>query len=443
MLHHFRKYLSAIVVGSILSVIASLAVADTTLDQAKALLEAGKAQAAYALLSAEEPARAGNVDFDLLLGIAAVETGKNTNAVFALERVLAMQPNHARARAEIARAYYALGETGTARREFQAVRSQAVPDEVRRTIDHFLAAIDRLDTAGKTVIRGYAELTYGHDTNVNAGPAGSQVAVPAFGGAIFNLGASGTELEDSFTTAAAGISLRSPLGKDFDLLANLSGNKRINGTYDIYDTGGSEGNIGVAYTRAQDIFTVGYQLGSLYVDNDRHRDNSGFTAQWQRNFNSRNQGSLFLQHGWLRYPGQRARDADRTVAGVNYAHALADRKSVVYGGLYAGEENETGQNVPHLGHRLWGLRVGGQHQLKSDIALFANFSHENRHYGGPDPFFLVTRDDDQTSLGIGIVWDATPLWRVTSQFAHVRNSSNVPINAYTRDMISISVRRSF
>lgn len=417
--------------------------ADALTAQAKALLDRSEWQTAYALLAAQESERAGDVDFDLLLGIAAVESGKNTSAVFALERVLATQPNHPRARAEIARAYLALGETKTARKEFESVREQPVPDEVKRTIDRFLSAIEQIDSEGKTIVRGYAELTVGYDTNVNAGPSGSQVAVPAFGGLLFTINPTGVSLKDSFTTVAAGLTLRSPLAKGLDLVANLSGNKRINGTYDIYDTGGADGNIGIAYKQERDTLSLGYQQGTFYVDNLRHRDSSGFTAQIQRDFDARNQASLFFQHGWLRYPGQGARNADRTVVGVNAAHALSDRKTVFYGGIYAGEEAETGANVPQLGHDLWGARVGGQYQYRADLAFFANLGYEERSYGGDDPLFLKRRDEYQANLGIGAVWNVAPKWRVTPQLAHTRNSSNIPINKYTRDMLSVSVRHSF
>jgi hypothetical protein len=417
--------------------------ADAFTDQAKTMLDQNNWQAAYEMLVAEEPERAGNVDFDLLLGISAVESGKNTNAVFALERVLAIEPNHTRARAEIARAYLALGETKTARQAFESVREQSIPDNVKRTIDSFLSTLDQIDSEGKTIVRGFAELTVGYDSNVNAGPSGNQVAVPLFGGAIFTINPTGVSLEDSFTTYAAGLSLRSPLAKNLDLIANLAGNKRINGTYDIYDTGGADGSVGIAYKQERDTLSLGYQLGSFYVDNERYRDSSGFTAQLQRDFDARNQASIFFQHGWLRYPGQDIRDADRTVVGVNAAHALLDRKTVFYGGVYAGEEAETNANVPQLGHDLWGVRIGGQHQYRADLAFFANLSYENRSYGGPDVFFLKDRDDDQTNLGVGAVWNVTPKWRVTPQLAHTRNSSNIPINAYTRDMLSVSVRHSF
>jgi Flp pilus assembly protein TadD len=69
------------------------AYADALTDQAKALLEAGKPGEAYTLLAAQESARAGEPGFDFLLGLAALDIGQNTRAVFALERVLALEPN--------------------------------------------------------------------------------------------------------------------------------------------------------------------------------------------------------------------------------------------------------------------------------------------------------------------------------------------------------------
>ena len=79
--------------------------ADALTDQAKGLLDAGKSAQSFALLDAQESTRAGEVMFDFLLGLAAIDVGQNTRAVFALERVLAMDSNNVRARAEIARPF--------------------------------------------------------------------------------------------------------------------------------------------------------------------------------------------------------------------------------------------------------------------------------------------------------------------------------------------------
>ena len=88
------------------------------LQDADRLIKAGKADEAYALLEPEQSRRAGDPDYDYLLGIAALDSGRSTEAIFALERVLAVRPKHLQARAEIARAYLASGEKAAAKQEF-------------------------------------------------------------------------------------------------------------------------------------------------------------------------------------------------------------------------------------------------------------------------------------------------------------------------------------
>ena len=110
-----------------LSSFGGVAAQDATLDEAKQMMARRDATGAYALLKPLEDKRAGEPDYDYLLGIAALDLGRGTEAVFALERVLAVNPQHPHARAEIARAYYLLGEMETARREFEAVKSRPMP----------------------------------------------------------------------------------------------------------------------------------------------------------------------------------------------------------------------------------------------------------------------------------------------------------------------------
>ena len=141
----------------------SAATADELLTQAQKLIDAGKARAAFVLLAPQEDARAGDPAFDTLLGIAAIDSGQHSRGVFALERALSVAPDNHRARAEIARAYLALGETDSAREELKTVREQDIPPEVMRNIDRYLDAVDRIDTATRTTVRGYLEGTLGHD----------------------------------------------------------------------------------------------------------------------------------------------------------------------------------------------------------------------------------------------------------------------------------------
>lgn len=422
---------------------AAVARADAVTDNARALLDKGDAKAAYALLEPLEPQRAGDPEYDFLLGLAALEIGKNTNAVFAFERVLAVDPNHVRARAEIARAYAALGETKTAKQEFETVKKQGVPPEVATTIDRLLSAIERIEDEGRTTVRGYAEATIGHDTNVNSATDDRNVAVPLFGGAIFTLNPGAVRRSDIYTSVGGGLSLRKPLDREWAFTAGLNGAKRMNSDVDIFDTGSADAHVGVVRTYGKDVFSAALQYNQMWVDNDRYREAAGFTAQWQHNYDARTQASLFVQYSDLRYMSQEIRNADRFVIGANFARALPGFKTVFYGGAYVGEEATRKDGFEHLGHTVYGLRLGGQHEFHRDARAFVNLAYEHRRYGGEDPFFLRVRRDNQWNLGAGVAWAPARNWLVTPQYQYTHSDSNIVLNDYRRHVVSVTVRRSF
>ncbi|MFN0186977.1 MAG: hypothetical protein ACKVQR_24460, partial [Aquabacterium sp.] len=65
-----------------LALTAALAAADSVTDEARRLLNAQQAKAAFELLSPLESQRAGDPSFDYLLGIAAIDAGHPTRAIF-------------------------------------------------------------------------------------------------------------------------------------------------------------------------------------------------------------------------------------------------------------------------------------------------------------------------------------------------------------------------
>ncbi|MBI2312531.1 MAG: DUF560 domain-containing protein [Betaproteobacteria bacterium] len=418
--------------------------ADDLLVKAKQLMERKDAKAAYELLVPFQSERAGDPDYDYLLGIAALDSGRPGEAVFALERVLAVKPDHPQARAEIARAYFALGERETAKQEFESVKKMDVPPEAAATIQKFLDAIEQLEATERTQVRYYLEATLGYDSNVNSATSSSQIAVPLFGGAIFTLSPTSIELDDTYAAVGGGVSVRHPLSREVALFGGINLNKRVNDTEDRFDTGFWDVNAGVSVTREKNVFTAAFQGSNFYVDNNRFRDAYGVTGQWQHNYDARNQASAFLQYSQLHYPGQDLRDADRYVAGVAYAHAFGgDLAPVIYVGGYVGEEREQAARVPHLGHELIGLRAGGQVRLSEKATVFVNASAERRDYGGPEPFFLVTREDEQLDFRIGANFVPARNWTITPLASFVRNDSNVIINDFKRDVFSLTVRREF
>ncbi|HKB81885.1 MAG TPA: tetratricopeptide repeat protein [Burkholderiales bacterium] len=424
----------------------SLLAADDLLIQAKQQLDNGNAQEAYNLLVPLQSTRAGDPEFDFLLGSAALALGKNTEAVFALERVLAVDPNSAPARAQIARAYFNLKEIETAKREFENVKKQDVPPEVSATIDRFLDAIARVEQADRTVIHGFVEVGIGYDTNVNSATADSQVAVPAFGGLIFTLAPTATKLGDKFFSLGGGLNIQSPVSKQLVVFGGLAYQNKSNVNEDQFSTYSYDANLGLSYRWDRDTVTLVAQYNSFWVDNtrlysDAYRNASGVTGQWQHDFDSRNQISVYLQYSDLSYPVMEILDANRYIGGLGYAHAFGRGAVITYAGLYGGTEKQKADSAPQLGNDIYGARLGAQWNLNEKYSLFANGSAELRKYGGPDPFFLVDRRDKQYSASGGLIFVPKKNVRLTPQVSWTDNKSNIGINQFDRTIYQVIYRQ--
>jgi tetratricopeptide (TPR) repeat protein len=421
------------------------ALGDELTEKAKSLLEQRRAREAYELLLPEESARAGDIEFDYLLGIAANDAGEPERAVFALERVLALQPENHLARAEIARAYLALGEREAARREFETVRGQPIPEPAKANIERFLAAIRAADT---TRVEGFIELGFGYDTNVNAATASSQVtipaAVPGIGGATLVLDPLSRQREDAFAALSGGLNLTHRLSEAWALVGAAGALARLHQDEAQFDQTTLDASLGARWSRGRDAVTLGAQLQSFELDYARYREVAGLLAQWQHSYDGEQQVSLFGQHARLRYPTQGIRDADRDVLGAAYGRAFTVRYSpVIFGSAYAGRERELASGVPNIGYELWGVRAGGQLALGKGWGLLASAAYEERRYGGPEPIFLETRKDRQTDLSAGVSYLLRAHAAVVGQVAYTDNRSNIPLSRFDRTVTGVSMRFTF
>ncbi|WP_429598215.1 surface lipoprotein assembly modifier [Variovorax sp. PvP013] len=417
---------------------------DSLVRDAAALQQAGKARAAYDLLESHEAARAGDPDFDSVFGIAANDVGNYPRAVLALERALAMQPGQARIQAELGRALFAVGDNQAARTLLREARSgQQVPEGAARTIDQFLNAIARVEDAGRSAVRGYVEAGVGYDSNVNSGPAGANIAVPALGGLVLTLNPAGVERPSSFASVAGGLSGRFVLDPRWSMIAgaNLSARPNISSASGM-STAQADANAGVSYRHERNEVILASQLSTFEYGGSQLRQTAGGTAEWVYRVDGSRQWDSYLQYARLHYPQQSVRDTDRVVLGTSYAHRFSSGP-LAYGGGYVGRESTRADGVDQLGHQLVGLRAGMQAPVAEQWAAFATFGFEYRRFGGDDPFFLIRRTDRQTTLNLGMTWDPVPLWRVTPQLALTRVASNSPIADFRKAVVSVTARRDF
>lgn len=422
-----------------------IAGADELLDRARTLLEAGNAEEAYALLAAEEATRSGSPDFDLVLGIAAREAGDPAMAVFALERALAADPGNVRARTELARAYFDLGENEAAQQEFTGVRQETLPPAMTKAVDDYLSAIDARLEARNRRIDIFIEAAAGFDSNVNSATDNSEVAIPAFGNLVFTLDRTGRELDSGFFELNAGTVFSAPfLRDDLRIFGGAVIEERITVDEEDFRTRTADGQVGLRLESGDEAFLASFLGQRFYIDGDPNRDQLGFAGQWQHSFGERTMGSVFGQWAAQRFPGQDIRDVNQYGGGIGIVHAM-DRAGdpIVYASAYGGADDEQENSRPDIGRTFAGVRVGGQYSWNRKTLLVGGVSYQWSRYGAEDPLFLERREDNFFLVRAGVQYALTRNWSVQPELQYTNNDSTLPVNDFDRWQAFVTIRNDF
>lgn len=416
------------------------------LDDAEVLMKAGKPALAYKLLEPFEFGRSGEVRFDYLIGIAALDSGKPDKATLAFERVLAEDPNYAGARLEMARAYYQLGDIQRAKIEFETVLDQNPSAAARGTIQMYLDEIAVRGAGKKTRLSGYIEGTVGRDTNVNnASDASNNIITPT-------LISSSAELPDNYSGVAAGGEIIHNLNANLGLYAGADISKRNNYSQPSFNLLGVEGRAGMSYGIGVDRYRIGISGGQKSLGGLRYFDSSGLNADLRHTVGARKQLNVFGQYMQYRYadPLLKLNDINQLVAGVGMLQMFGNGNTALSGSLYFGTENDVGPATlsrPTGGradgtNRFAGIRAGGQAVVDDRAKLFFSAGEQIGNFSNVNPLISGHRTDRLSDLTLGVDWYLGSLWVVRPQLMRYINSSNVAAYAYDRNDYSITIRRN-
>ncbi len=417
--------------------------ADEVIDEARRLLSNQQGSSAYRLLAPLEDERAGTPEYDFLLGISALDAGYPGQAVFALERVLAVEPDNDLARAEIGRAYFELSEFENSKAQLKTVRDSAqVPETARASMDRYLSAIEQAQGKG-TKISGFLSVAAGYDSNINSGTDQSQVAIPFLGtNLLFQLVDQAREQDAGYAQIGGAINIAQPVTDTISVVGGARGYVRETekpfSTRNMYFYGGLQ------KTHGKHNFTLVGQGEEFDVNTDALRYVYGAFGQWRYAVDNRRQVSFALQVSQIDYPDVPNRDAMRYVASAGYVHAFAGkREPLMYIGVYGGTEAEERNQFAQFGHELYGGRIGGSLELAPKLRGYASFSVEERDYGGQDAIFLRQRDDTQIIASAGFEYAFKERWSLRPNMSYTNNDSNIPISDYDRIVAGIDLSLRF
>lgn len=429
----------ALTLAFTLSPLAQAAGNDPLLAQADQLIGQGQAQAAFDLLAPLEDERAGDPDYDYLLGLAALDTGRGGIAAFAFERCLAVDPKNGPCRVQMARTHLALGENASAREELETVQSSRPPQEVSDMVTRFLGALSQRERDEKQRLDFHAQVGAGYDTNVTGTTDATVIAIPRLGGLPFILSGVSTKQEDVFYQAEAGGSLDRALSPAWRLIADASLSTRRHQDVDAFDNTSAEGGIGLGWTTGPNSVSAKLQAQDYRLNGDAFRSLYGIMAQYQHAFSERAAVSAWVQASQIDYHLGNP-DATRYTLGSGYSRALETaRAATVFISAYGGKEESDVSNLG-LGQDFLGMRLGGNLAMNERLALTAVVSAEQRRFDGINPIFLVEREDTGVDASLGAVWKMTGKLSLKPAYTYSSSDSNTVLSDYDRHLVSVDLR---
>lgn len=394
------------------------------------------AATAYRQLAPLQSQRAGDPDFDYALGTSALDSGRPGEAVYILQRVVALRPAFAGARMELARAYYALGDNEAARREFLELHAEDPPPDVAVVIADYLEAIDARAAAYRPQHRVTLEAAGGYDSNSNGAPD-----LQSFLG--FTLDARNQAADSAYYGLGLGGTWAQPLRSRWKAVAEAQYRHRSYGDAPFVDSdalgvrGGFEWRPGATVVSLTPGVAWSYLGGAA---NHRvtaidlavaHHDDPSQVGVTARISQLRFAEALVLD----------LQEVDSTLVGLT-AMSRWPKGFQLASALTLGEDTPVAATSP-FGRSLRGARVTASLDIGGNTTVLLSGALLQSDYDGR--FFGATRSDEQKSAALGLAWRPRRLrgWSVRAQLDWVDNQSDVALYRYERVDAGVTLRREF
>jgi tetratricopeptide (TPR) repeat protein len=453
-----RARFRGLALAALLSVPAGVFAADDpVIENARKLLAAGNAKQAYTELIAVEGRLSGMPEFDYLLGVAALDSGKTEDAIIAFERVLAVMPNHAGAQMDLARAYYAAGSFDLAEAAFLKLRAANPPPAAQIAINRYLEAINTRKQQTRAGWSAFGELGLGYDSNITGVPTNFFAASQQSVGIGFDPTGNSLKRSAPFVQGAAGAEYYRPLSRGWSLFTGGELRGRAYRHESDFNLASGEVHLGGALNAGDDQYraTASYspfsQKGAAPGDpkptNDRRI--GGVNLDWRHALDTKTQVGLGLQVNDVRFPKNKVEDFDQIFLSASWLKSFERRGSpLLYLTGFITEDrarNEFDNGVAGTSTKsknLAGARSYFQYALNPKLQAFnsiaAIYRRDKDDWARSN---IVQKGHDlYGEVALGVLWNFREKCALRFQYAYSRNASNIDIYDFNRNEVSSTIR---
>ena len=428
------------------------------LSDAQQQLAAGNPKQAYMLLVAEQNKLSGTPDFDYLLGVAALDSGKIDESIIAFERVLAVNPKNAGALMDLGRAYFNAGSMDLAEATFRQLQQSNPPAAAQSSIDRYLQAIAQKREQGKRALYAYGEASLGYDSNITGVPKDFTAAVvSAFNIPGVDPTGNSIKRKAAYVGAAAGADYFHPLSPSLTAIIGAEARGRAYRSEADFNSLLGDARAGLAWNRGAHGLkvTAGYSQfkqdgaapGEPRPTNDRKTATAG--AEYRFSISEQQQLNFGVSGSRVRFQQNEIEDFDALAISAGWLKSFTGKGAPLLqiSGYYSRDEAERklADGVSDKSKRVGGLRTYYQYSLNNSLSLFNGLGFTARR--DQSAFSRATEvefgRDRMADVTVGVNWKFQSKCSMRAQWFASRNDSNIAIYDYTRNEVSSNIRCDF
>ncbi len=412
--------------------------------QMNALIEVGRYQEAYILAQTGLFDYEGEPNFDFVYGLAALESGRPDEAVFAFERVAINNPEQQRVRLELARAYFLSQNYAASETLFTEVLATNPDENVRANIEAFLQLIDQAQSSTESVLNFSLAINAGTDSNINSATELGVIPTP-IGDVTLSQG--GQEIDDSFTEYSGNLGYVRPLDNNRNIMLQGNYNHRNNHVTDQFDLTVASGQFSYNWGLNSNLrYSHALRVQLVELAKRKFQDSVTFLNSLQRIGNNGWSQSLTAAYTRVRYAtGQNVnanlRDINQFL--VSGSITKSSNRNQLNTSIFWGDDDIQKPLGRNNETQFVGLAIANQYLLRPQHMLYGRASVQINDHGGPDPIFNITRNNNTASASLGWIWQLNSNLTLTTDFTYSDNESNIDLYSWDRKRLQTGLRIQF
>jgi hypothetical protein len=385
----------------------------------------------------------GDPNFDLLYAFAALETSHASEAIFAFERLLLVNPTLTSARLGLARAAFSTGNYVSARQLFVELLASAPTSTEKTTIQAYIKLIDEAEKRNSGSLTWHLDSSLGSDSNINGATELGIINTPV---GDIELSANGRSIDDNFAEFGGGVLYTKPLSKvsAFNLNANYSEHDNFASDdfdLDIISSAGS-----FMHAIGNNRFSIGGRGQRINLHNRHFQDSVSAITSWQHTTSTGWTQVFTGAYTTILYDADRdknaqLRDMKQSLISANFSKNTGNF-SHSWGGYFGDEiaKNQAGNNNAQ---QFYGVAFTGQYFLNDSNQPYFRISFHRSENKANDPIFLINRNDNTLSTTLGWRWQASNVINLTTDATYTDNDSNIALYQYERVKFQTGLRFQF